>query len=46
MAVTSGVWLLLGKQHLLAAANELEEISHLRKTCKGMLESLNLQSQP
>lgn len=32
MAVTSGVWLLLGKQHLLAAANEMEkEISHLRK---------------
>jgi len=32
MAVTSGVWLLLGKQHLLAATNEKEEeISHLRK---------------
>lgn len=37
MTVTSEVWLLLGKQHLLAAANEMEEeISHLRKTCKGM----------
>lgn len=37
MTVTSEVWLLLGKEHLLAAANEMEEeTSHLRKTCKGM----------
>lgn len=45
MAGISGVWLLLGKWHMLAATNEMEEeISHLRKTCKGIFYSLNLQS--
>jgi len=33
MAITSGVWLLLGEQHELGALNEMEEeISHLRNT--------------
>lgn len=42
--MTSGVGLLLGKQHHLAALKEMEEeISHLRNACERTLGELNPQ---